>query len=300
MSNIVHIATDWWGIGATIFSGIITAVATMGAVIYTNYRTKKQLAEQEEKHRKEQEEQFKLQKYVITKPTLLLNTFAGILDKIIIQNDYNRVLLLSGDDGFDFFDDIDKRVRQTCRMLLIENKDMNDIEAVIINTKSVLLNMSTEERSFYETNNAISLLRGQESVIVRLMDQNQYIKILEMNKEKTPSLLDFYCKIEYSTLAHQRITYIYQIKISNDKRIEIIKDNIQDVKDEDNSKTVEPTIFRNLQDYISGIDRNNYYWEKMGQAQMRGIMASYNAGPMQQGTNKEEPSEIENEKAVGD
>lgn len=107
-------------------------------------------------------------------------------------------------------------------MLLIENKDMSDIEAVIVNTKSVLLNMSTEERSFYETNNAISLLRGQESVIVRLMDQNQYIKILEMNKEKTPSLLDFYCKIEYSTLAHQRITYIYQIKISNDKRIEII------------------------------------------------------------------------------
>lgn len=110
MSNVVHIATEWWGIGATIFSGIITVVATMGAVI--------------------------------------------------------------------------------------------------INTKSVLLNMSTEERSFYETYNAISLLRGQESVIVRLMDQNQYIKILEMNKEKKPSLLDFYCKIEYSTLAHQRITYI--------------------------------------------------------------------------------------------
>lgn len=286
MSNIVHIATDWWGIGATIFSGIITAVATMGTVIYTNYRTKKQLVEQEEKHRKEQEEQFKLHKYVIIKPTLLLNTFTGILDKIIIQNDYNRVLLLSGDDGFDFFDDIDKRAWQTCRMLLIENEDMNDIEAVIINAKSVLLNMSTEERSLYETDNAISLLRGQESVIVRLMNQNQYIKILEMNKEKTPNLLDFYCKIEYSILAYQRITYIYQIKISNDKRIEIIKDNIQNVKDEDNSKTVMPTIFRNLQDYISGIDKNNYYWEKMGQAQMRGIMASYNAGPMQQGTKK--------------
>lgn len=115
---------------------------------------------------------------------------------------------MAGDDGFDFFDDMDKRMCQTCRMLLIENKDMNDIEEVTINTKSVLLNMSTEERCIYETNNTISLLRGNESVIIRLADQNQYMKILEMNKEKTPSLLDFYCNIEYSTLAHQRIIYI--------------------------------------------------------------------------------------------
>jgi hypothetical protein len=123
------------------------------------------------------------------------------------------------------------------------------------------------------------------------------MKILEMNKEKSPSLLDFYCNIEYSTLAHQRIIYIYQIKISNDKQIENIKDNINDVKDENNSKIIKPTIFRSLQDYISGIDRNNYYWEKMGQAQMRGIMVLYNADPMQQATNKGEASEIENEKA---
>ncbi len=41
--NIIYVATDWWGIGAIIFSGIITAVATMGAVIYTNHRTKNSL-----------------------------------------------------------------------------------------------------------------------------------------------------------------------------------------------------------------------------------------------------------------
>lgn len=48
MSNIVHIATDWWEISATIFSGVITAVAIMGVVIYTNYRTKKQLSGDDE------------------------------------------------------------------------------------------------------------------------------------------------------------------------------------------------------------------------------------------------------------
>lgn len=298
MCSIIHIATDWWGIGATILSGIFTAVATMGAVIYTNHRTKKQLGEQEEKHRKEQREQFKMQKYVVIKPTLLLNSFAGILDKIIVQNDYNRVLLLTGDDGFDFFDDVNKRGRQSCRMLMIENDDVNDVESIIISTKSILLNMSTEERCIYETHNAISLLRRKESIIVRLADQNQYMKILEMNKEKTPSILDFDCKIEYSTMAKQRITYIYQIRISNDNRFEIIKDRVDDIKEEDISLNIEPTVFRNLQDYISGVDRGDYCWAKMGQAQMRGIIALLNTNPIQQSINEERENNVENENDV--
>lgn len=300
MISVIHIATDWWSIGATILSGIITAVTTLGAVIYTNYRTKKQLGEQEEKHRKEQMEQFKMQKYVVIKPTLLLNSFVGILDKIIIQNDYNRVLLLTGDDGFDFFDDETKRRCQTCRMLMIENSDGNDVESVIISTKSTLLNMSTEERCTYETHNAISLLRRNESIIVRLADQTQYMKILEMNKEKIPSILDFDCKIEYSTLAHQRITYVYQITISNDNRFEIVKDRVDGIKDEDNLQNVEPTIFRNLQDYISGVDRSNYYWQKAGQAQMLGIMSLYNANPIQQGTYNEKQQDEDSENVAAE
>lgn len=297
MNCVVHIATDWWGIAATVFTGVITAIATMGAVIYTNYRTKKQLVDQEERHRKELIEQFKLQKYVVVKPSLLVNSFVGILDRIIVQNDYNKVLLLSGDDGFEFFDDMSKRMHQTCRMLMIENQNENDVESVIINTKSILLNMNTEERCTYETTNAINLLRGKESIIIRLADQNQYEKILDMNKEKVPSILEFCCKIEYSTLAHQRITYVYQIKICNDNRIEILKDSIEDIKDEVSLSVVEPTIYRNLQDYISGIDRSNYYWEKVGQAQMRGFMSLYNTNPIQQSTSVEELNDIEKENA---
>lgn len=300
MIGLVHIATDWWSIGATILSGIITAVATMGAVIYTNYRTTKQLNQQEDKHRNEQIEQFKLQKYVVIRPTLLLSTFAGILDKIIIQNDYNRVLLLSGDDGFEFFDDVNKRMNQQCRMLNIENNAVNDIENVIISTQSILLNIVTEERCTYETHNTIRLLREKESIIVRLVDQTQYEKILEMKEKGISNVLEFCCKIEYSTLAHQKITYVYQVKINNDSRIEIIKDNVENINDESDSTTVEPTIFRNLQDYISGVDRSNYYWEKMGQAQMRGIMALYNANAIQQGAYNEKQQDVENEGAVGE
>ena len=39
---------DWWTFWATIFSGIITALATMTAIIYTNRKSNAQLKEQEE------------------------------------------------------------------------------------------------------------------------------------------------------------------------------------------------------------------------------------------------------------
>ena len=52
MDEIVYVATDWWGFAATLVAGILTAIATMSAVIYTNSRTKKQLKEQEVKFEK--------------------------------------------------------------------------------------------------------------------------------------------------------------------------------------------------------------------------------------------------------
>ena len=77
-------------------------------------------------------------------------------------------------------------------------------------------------------------------------------------------------------MANQRITYVYEIEICNDRRIEVKKDGIENVVDLSQKVTVTPTIFRNLQDAISGIDRIEYSWEKMGQAQMRGILSQYN------------------------
>lgn len=301
MNEQIIVATDWWSVGATIFSGVVTAIATMGAVIYTNYRTKKQLKEQEARHEKERAEHFKQSKYVVIKPTLLLNSFSNILDKIIIQNDYDRVLLFSGEDGFEFFDDIEKRTSQTCRMLLLENNTANDIKDVMLTTKSTLLNMNTEKRYTYETSNGANLIRGKESIIIRLTDQTQFTEILEMNKKQIPSLLDFLCEIEYTTLANQRIKYVYQIRISNDRRIENLKDGIESIKDMNEPITVTPTIFKNLQDYLSSIDRSAYSWEKMGMAQMRGIMAQYFMNSAQQNTNDEiQNNSVNNETTESD
>lgn len=93
MGEIVYVATDWWGVGSTLLAGVLTAIATMAAVIYTNNRTKKQLKEQELKFENERKEEYKRSKLVVIKPTLMLTTLTGLLDKLIVQNDYERVLL---------------------------------------------------------------------------------------------------------------------------------------------------------------------------------------------------------------
>lgn len=276
INEIQNLCSDWWMFGATIFSGVITALATMAAVIYTNKKSNAQLKEQEEKHALERKQQFQQSKYVVLKPTLLLTPLIGLLDRLIIQNDYNRVLLFSGEDGFEFFDDDNKRSSQTCRLLLIENKTDLDVKDVCLSTKTILKNMSTDEQITYTTKNAASFLRGHESIVLRLANQKQYEMILSMNKKQIPSLLKFECIIEYSTLANQRIKYIYQINITNDRRIEIENDGIESIQDDSELKIGMATIFRNLQDYISGIDRSAYAWQKMGQEQMKGVLSQYN------------------------
>ncbi len=118
---------------------------------------------------------------------------------------------------------------------------------------------------------------GHESIFIRVAYQTQFEKILFINADKIPSTINFECRIEYSTLADRRITYIYEIEISNYRRIEVKKDVIEEVMDLSQKVVVVPTTFRNLQDSISEIDRSAYSWEKMGQASMQGIMAQYNS-----------------------
>ena len=52
-------------------------------------------------------------------------------------------------------------------------------------------------------------------------------------------------------------------------------DGIELVQEDSEPLDQTTTIFRNLQDYISGVDRNSYAWEKMGQARMKGILSQH-------------------------
>ena len=100
-----------------------------------------------------------------------------------------------------------------------------------------------------------------------------------MNKNSIQSLLNFICKIEYSTLANQRITYAYEIEIRNDRRIEIKKDGIESIVD-----------FDDAIDLNTSIDRSDYSWEKMGKAQMRGMMTQFSQQSSQEiNTNTTQP-----------
>ena len=270
----VDVITDWWAIAATIISGILAAVATLGAVLYSNNQTKKQLIQQENKFAEERKEQYKRSKYVVVRPSLLLASFDNLLDRLIVHDDYNRVLLFSGDDGFDFFDSPNKRSTQICRLLQIENCSENDIVDVEIKTETIMQNQDNNEKSLYTTSNYIALLRSQERIIIRLTNQAQYESIIKMNLERIPHYLQFTCNVAYTTLAEQRIQYRYQIGISNDKQIEIIHDGIESVVDSTNRQTFASSPFRNLQDYISSIDRSVYSWEKMTQAQLRVVQSA--------------------------
>lgn len=280
--------TDWWIFGATIFAGIATALATMGAVIYTNKKTIRQLKEQKEEYEKEKKEKHKLNNMVIIKPTLRLTSFMDMLEEMASSNNWERRLLFSGTDGFDFYDDTIKSQTQINRILKISNTSDISINSIKMITKSTLRNLNTDELINYDTLNEVHFLRGGEDIVIRLINQAQWDKVIDMNNTKTPSELDFQCLFEYSTLANQRIIYSYKIIIRNDTKIEIINDGIEKTLDIDSIYSIQPTVFRNLQDSISRVDRINFHWEKVGKAQARGMMSQFNSNNLQQVNNSHE------------
>ena len=66
------------------------------------------MKEQADNFEKVRKDEFKQSKYVLIKVSLMLQTFSNILDRLIVNNDYNRILLFSGEDGFYFYDDFNK------------------------------------------------------------------------------------------------------------------------------------------------------------------------------------------------
>lgn len=257
---------------ATLLAGCLAAISTMVAVVYTNWHTKKQLKDQQAVFESIRKEDFKQSRYVLIDITLVLQTFNDFLDRLIVENDYNRVLLFSGEDGFEFYDDADKRMFQRARMLLIENSSIFGIKDIVVSTTTELTNLDNSAVWHYSTQNSASFLRKGEKIAIRVTNQEQFEKIIEMNKGHVQSLLNFYCHIQYSTLADQRISYVYEIEIRNDSRIEVKKDEVESIIDLKDAIDCKPTVFRNLQDTISGIDRKAYSWEKMGKAQAKGMI----------------------------
>lgn len=276
--------TDWWGFGATLFSGIITAAATFGAVVYSNWKTRQQFIQ-------DREDSEKKDKYVVIKPTMMISTFAQVNERIVLSNDYNRVLLFSGKDGFAFYDDIERFNNNRQRLLLIENNSPLDIKNIKIHTVSKLIITETNEELEYVTDNQTGLLRSKESILIRMANTDQFDYIVKLNKENKGSDFSFCCRIEYETYAKQKITYLYELKIRDDKSVEVIRDGIESVLDIDNEKQLQGTRFRNIQDYLSGLDRIQYAWTKMGMAMTQGALPVMQKGKTEQNNNDGTDSE---------
>ena len=93
---------DWIMFAATLGAGILAALATFLAVWFTNKKTAKNYENELNRQRNERESERKEKAMVIVKPRIIRNTYMGILDMIIMRNSLDRVLLFSGNDGFDF------------------------------------------------------------------------------------------------------------------------------------------------------------------------------------------------------
>lgn len=249
----------------SLFGSILSAAATIGAVVYSNRETKKQLTQQQKKFDEERISANKEKYFVTIKTTLILTTLSNILDNLIIknvmQNDYRNILLFSGEDGFSFYDEFNRHGEQY-RLLLLENNSNNNIKNVQITTMSILLNEKDNHHITYNTSNSINLLQKGDRILFRITNDEQFKQIILMHKEKIPHTLQYDCKIKYLTLAKQEITYIYKITIKNDCIVNTEEDNIQSVKDIDTIPNIKNTPFRNLQYHVSMVDKTAYLFGK--------------------------------------
>lgn len=305
---IMEAITDWWMFGATIFAGVLTAIVTFIAVWYTNKKTV-------ELYEKDKEYQNRRNNMVIIKPTIKMGSFFGIIEELILFNIRDRVLLVSSDkDGFDFFDDNEKRNIQNNRLFSIKNESKKDIHSVKLDIKTIL-KTSSDAKIEDHFSNFVNLLRGNEEIIVRMHNTEQRDKLWEELDKNNQTILNFDGTIDYLTSANEQVRYNFEAEIvnipekttienqdvvCNNAKISILKDEYKILEKrilKDNMKT---SVYRNMQDYVN-LDRVKYIHQKIGAAQAQGAMTQIGnvfSSPYQSHPNTIDVSD-KNKEAIG-
>ncbi len=277
---IIETAIDWWTFGATIFAGILTAIMTYIAVVYTNKKTV-------ELYERDKEYQNKRDNMVIIKPTIKCNCFFSIIEELILFNIRDRVLLISSDaEGFDFFDDNTKN-NQNHRIFSIKNESKKDIHSVKIDIKTIL-KTSSDAKIEDHFSNIVNLLRGNEEIIVRMHNTKQRDKIWEELDKNNQTTLSFDCVINYLTSANEQVRYNFEAEIINipEKKIEedrgeiiynnakisIVKDEYKVLEKRTLKESMTTSVYRNMQDSVT-LDRVKYIHQKIGAAQAQGALS---------------------------
>jgi len=273
--------SDWWIVGATIITGIMAALATWFAVVYTNKKTSKNYERELERQRKDNA-------MVIVKPTIKTSSIWGMIDRLLFFNEWNRVLMLSNqDDGFDFYDNADIN-SQLNKFFSIKNESKNEINSIKIDVSSTLTTDSSVVVEAKYTN-FVKLLRSNEEIMFRICTTKQREKLWEDINKNTNSKLLFKCTVNYLTSAIQQICYEYEIEIHNvsvlrkieneeeytcdSSRVDIKKDEYKILNDATLNSSETASVFRNLQDRLEGFDRIKYIQRKVGEAQAEGFMS---------------------------
>ena len=121
-----------------------------------------------------------------------------------------------------------------------------------------------------------------------MLNKEQFDHIVSLNKEKKGSDFTFCCRVEYETYAKQKIVYLYELNIRDDKSFEVIKDGVESVVDIDCETQLQCSRFRNIQDSLCGLDRNQYVWAKMGMAMTQGALPIMQQAKTEQSVNNGE------------
>ena len=276
------ICSDWWIFGATLGAGILTALATIAAVVWTNKKT-------EANYKREFERQRRDSAMVIIKPSIKTSSIWGIFDRLLFFNEWNRVLMLSNpNDGFEFYDNEEMNTRVN-KFFSIKNESKNEIHSIKIDVSSVLTTDSGVVVSDGEYSNFVKLLRNNEEIMFRIYTTKQRDKLWEEINKNINSRLLFKCTVNYLTSANRQICYEYEIEIYNisvlrkfndgeeltcdSSRVEIKKDEFTQLDEVTLNSADTASYFRNLQDRLEGLDRINYIQRKVGAAQAEGLMS---------------------------
>jgi len=273
---LVETVTDWNMFFVALAVGILSTLATIIAVWYTNKKTRDIYEETREEERNQNA-------MSVIKPSIRNASFTDIREKLILDNNEDRMLLLSSaKEGFEFYDD-DERQGDYHFLLLIRNEGENTIRPVTIEVHSALKTTSEKELPD-DFKCVVKLLRRNEGVVLRIHNTEQRDKYWECLGRKETIETIFKCTINYLTLADQQICYEYSIKVTDipkfdkegnvmkyGRKTEIIKDEYAptDIVSIDTNESGSP--FRDLQENLT-LDGFGYRYRKIGDRQMTGTL----------------------------
>ena len=274
---LVETVTDWNMFWVALGAGAISAIATIIAVWYTNKKTRKLYEETRTEERKQNA-------MAVVKPSLRNACFWEIKDKMILDGNEERMLLLSSKkDGFGFYDD-EKRGNERHCIILICNESINRIEHISISTSTTLTKADDAEKKG-DSDNIVKLLRKGETILLRIHSEEQHKTHWECLEKKETVKTEFHCTINYLTEAGQQIRYEYRVIITDipktddkgnttyNRKTEIITDEYEVIVGSSVEKGKPASSFRDLQERLT-TDGFGYRYRRIGDEQMQGTLTA--------------------------